>query len=67
MLSCTQQSWNFRYNQVHTYMNMIVYSMHIHVKYRYVNVYIMYIHVDTMYVHYLLIHSMKLYFGISNG
>ncbi len=26
MVSCTQQSWNFRYNQVHTYMNN-VYSM----------------------------------------
>ncbi len=61
MVSCTQQSWNFRYNQAHTFMN-IVYSMYIHVKYRYVNVHIMYIHVYTMYVHYLWIHSMKTVF-----
>jgi hypothetical protein len=60
MVSCTQQSWNFRYNQIHTYMN-IVYSMYIHAMYLYVNVYIMYIHVYTMFVH-LRIHSMKAVF-----
>jgi hypothetical protein len=65
MVSCTQQSWNFRCNQIHIYIN-IVYSMYIYAMYLYVNVHIMYIHVYTMYVHYLRIHSMKC-FGISNG
>jgi hypothetical protein len=58
MVSCTQQSCNFRYIQVHTCMN-IVYSMYIHVTHRYVHVYGKYVHVCIMYVLYLWIHSMK--------
>ncbi len=61
MVSCTQQSWNFRYNQVHTYMNN-VYTMYTHIMDMYMTLYDMYVHVCIMYVLYLWIHSMKAVF-----
>ncbi len=62
MVSCTQQSCNFRYNQVHTYMNNLC-TMYINIMCMHVHVYDMYVHVCVMYVLYLWTHSMKAVFS----
>ncbi len=61
MVSCTQQSWILRYDQVHNSMT-IVYTMYITSMCMYVNVCTMYEHICTKYIQYLLIHFMKAVF-----